>query len=107
MWYFARVEPIAGMEETLRTELMWGESPLPKSMIGWVAADARSAYVLFDCHCDPALSGELEDLRKYFKVVELSSAAPFFIGEHAPSAFCGSEPGVLATLIHRRELNAA
>ncbi len=106
MWYFARVEPIPGMERTLRTELMWGESPLPKSMIGWIAADGESAYVLLECHGDPTHSGELEDLQRYFNVVELTSAQPFFIGEHAPHSFIAQPSPVLTGMLRRPRISA-
>lgn len=102
MWYFARVEPIPGAERTLRTELMWGESVLPRSMIGWIATDGGAAYILLDCRHDPAHSGELEDLQKYFKVVEFSSAEPFFVGEHASHSFPGKPSASLENLVRQR-----
>jgi hypothetical protein len=103
MWYFAKVEPIPGMEQTLRTEILWGESVLPKSMVGWVAADGGAAYILLECKHDPAHSGELEDLQRYFKVIEFSSAEPFFVGEHAPHSFPG-RPSAFLTSLKRQSI---
>ncbi|MCL5264157.1 MAG: hypothetical protein M1343_03015 [Chloroflexi bacterium] len=89
MWYFARVQLLPGMEKQLRQDLLWGESHLPKNMVGMVPAEGEVGYVFGHCNSTTSISdsGELEDLRRYFKVLEFGPAQPFFIGEHAPNAF--------------------
>lgn len=89
MWYFAKVQLLPGVEQQLRRELLWGESHLPQGMIGLVPAESEVGYLFGWCHSmsEVACRGELEDLRKYFKILEFGPAEPFFVGEHAPAIF--------------------
>lgn len=89
MWYFAKVQLLPGVEQQMRRDLLWGESHLPKSMIGLVPADGEVGYLFGWCHSMMEVSdgGEIEDLRKYFKILEFGPAEPFFVGEYAPAVF--------------------
>lgn len=89
MWYMAKVQLLPGMDKQLRQDLMWGEAHLPKSMIGLVPAEGEACYLFGHCDCGAELcdSGELDDLQRYFEIIEFGPAEPFFIGEHAPVAF--------------------
>ncbi|MBI4322174.1 MAG: hypothetical protein HY675_27085 [Chloroflexi bacterium] len=89
MWYFAKAQLIPGMEVQLHRDLKWGESGLPKRMVCISPSKDNNLYYIFGhCHCkDPIHSGELHDIQQYFKILEFSSAEPFFVGEHAAEAF--------------------
>lgn len=88
MWYFAKVQLRPGMEKQLRQDLLWGEAHLPKSMVGLAPSEGEVCYLFGHCNSatDPCFSGELEDLERYFDVLEFGRAEPFFVGDHAPSA---------------------
>lgn len=104
MWYFAKVQLLPGAAQKLRRELMWGESCLPKGLIGLAPAGSDVVYLFGWCHSVSAASsgGEIEDLHKYFRVLEFAPAEPFFVGESAPLIFATQLNGGVLVLPEAR-----